>query len=132
MYTQIWNKYLPIIKILMKRSVNEDQVLSLNVTDFERAGAARKSGYKFLIIFSNGRVDNILSASPLAKDLAAMLLQESATRELIMQNDYQINMTAKFQLGIKHMGKIASEEEAVAVEAGNEDEENDQQNENDN
>jgi hypothetical protein len=101
MYTQIWNKYLPIIRILLKRSLTADQVLNLNTTDFERAGAARKSGYKFAIHFVNSRVDNIISASPLAKDLAAVLLDDSVVRELFSRNDYDITMNAKFHLAIK-------------------------------
>ena len=101
MYTQIWNKYLPIIRILLKRSHTSDQVLNLNVTDFERAGAARKSGYKFAIHFVNGRVDNIISASPLAKDLAAVLLEDGMVRDLFSRNDYDITMNAKFHLAIK-------------------------------
>ena len=38
MYNHIWKKYLPIIKILLKKSVAEEQVLALNRVDFERAG----------------------------------------------------------------------------------------------
>ena len=44
MYTQIWSKYLPIIKILLKRSANGNQTLELNRIDFERAGTGRKAG----------------------------------------------------------------------------------------
>ncbi|HEY1112789.1 MAG TPA: hypothetical protein VGE66_04490 [Chitinophagaceae bacterium] len=101
MNTQIWAKYLPIIKILMKRSAGGDQVLNLNLTDFERAGMARKSGYKFTIQFSNGRVDNVISAIPLAKDLATALLEDAAVKELLLQNDYHISLNPKYQLGIK-------------------------------
>jgi hypothetical protein len=101
MNTQIWGKYLPIIKILMKRSASGDQLLDLNVTDFERAGIARKSGYKFTIQFSNGRVDNVISAIPLAKDLAAALQEDRAVKELLLQNDYNISLNPKYQLGIK-------------------------------
>lgn len=101
MNTQIWAKYLPIIKILMKRSAGGDQVLNLNLTDFERAGMARKSGYKFTIQFSNGRVDNVISAIPLAKDLATALQEDGAVKELLLQNDYHISLNPKYQLGIK-------------------------------
>ena len=103
MYTQIWNKYLPIIKILLKKSVNGDQTLAMNVTDFERAGMGRKTGYKFNIQFSNGKVDNIISSSPLAKDLAAILLQDEMVKDLFARNNYYLNMNAKYQLGIKHI-----------------------------
>lgn len=105
MYTQIWSKYLPIIRILLKKSAANDQVLNLNITDFERAGLARKAGYKFNILFSNGRVDNIISTSELAKDLASELLQDAVVKELFARNDYQISMNAKFQLSIKFIAK---------------------------
>jgi hypothetical protein len=108
MHTQIWNKYLPIIKILLKRSASGDQLLDLNLTDFERAGIARKSGYKFTIQFSNGRVDNVISSVPLAKDLATALLEDAAVKELLQQNDYQVSMNPKYQIGIKFVCSRAS------------------------
>lgn len=123
MYTQIWNKYLPIIRILLKRSTGSEQTLNLNATDFERAGATRKSGYKFHINFVNGRVDNIISASPIARDLADVLLQDALVRELFSRADYYVTMDAKFNLGIRFAARpeVAGEEpapeEAVAEEA---------------
>lgn len=109
MYTQTWSKYIPVVKILMKRSANGDQVFDLNVSDFKQAGATRKIGYKFTIDFANGKVENIL-ASDLARDFAAALLDDQGTKELIMQNNYQISMNAKFQLTIKFVPKASSNE----------------------
>lgn len=114
MYTQIWNKYLPIIRILLKRSTGSDQTLNLNATDFERAGATRKSGYKFHINFVNGRVDNILSASPMARDLADVLLQDAMVKELFAANDYYVTMDAKFNLGIRFVARPQADTETVA------------------
>lgn len=105
MYTQIWNKYLPIIRILMKKSIAGDQSLILNLTDFEKAGVARKSGHKFSIQFTNGRVDNVISSSQLAKDLAATLLQDEVVKDLFSRNDYVINMNMKYHLGIKFVAR---------------------------
>ncbi len=102
MYTHIWNKYLPIIKILLKRSATADQTLSLNRIDFERAGSGRKAGYKFNIDFSNGKVSNVISGSPLASDLAAVLLQDEMARNLFRENEYQVSLNTKFQLSIKN------------------------------
>ena len=123
MYTQIWNKYLPIIRILLKRAAGSEQSLNLNATDFERAGATRKSGYKFHINFVNGRVDNIISASPMARDLADVLLQDALVKELFGKADYFFTMDAKFNLGIRFAarpevaGEEGAEEVAVAEEA---------------
>lgn len=102
MYTQVWTKYLPIIRILLKRATNNDQTLDMNRIDFERAGSGRKAGYKFNIEFSRGRVDNVISASPLARDLATVLLQDEVVKDLFNKNDYHVSLNTKFQLHIKY------------------------------
>lgn len=103
MYTNVWNKYLPIIKILLKRAKNGDQVLDLNFSDFERAGIGRKAGYKFNIDFSKGKVHNVIINLPLASNLSSLLLQDPMVKDLFMNNDYSVSMNTKFQLGIKQI-----------------------------
>ena len=102
MYVHVWNKYLPIIKILMKKSAAGNQTLDLNRIDFERAGSGRKAGYKFNIEFVNGRVSNIISGSPLASDLAAVLLNDPASRAILTTADITISLNTKFQLSFKN------------------------------
>jgi len=103
MYTHIWLKYLPIIKILMKRSASGDQNLDLNRIDFERAGTGRKAGYKFTIELTNGRVANVISNSPLAPDLATVILQDDVIKSLLVNNNYQVSLNTRFQLSIKNV-----------------------------
>lgn len=103
MYTQVWTKYLPIIRILMKRSATGEQSLDMNRIDFERAGSGRKAGYKFTIEFRKGRVGNLISSSPLASNLATVLLQDAVLRDLFQKNDYDVSLNTKFQLHIKNL-----------------------------
>jgi len=102
MYTHIWLKYLPIIRILMKKSLAGDQNLILNRPDFEKAGVARKAGYKFNIEFTNGKVANVISTSQLALDLATVMLEDATIKNLFLANNYQIALNTKFQLSIKN------------------------------
>jgi hypothetical protein len=113
MYTHIWNKYLPIIRILLKRSAAVDQTLQLNRVDFERAGSGRKAGYSFHIDFSKGRVTNVISSSSLARDLAAAMQQDDGIKPLLLDNEYQIGLSTKFQLSIKNCNLQASPQEAA-------------------
>jgi hypothetical protein len=122
MYTNVWNKYLPVIRILIKKSINADQLLDLNISDFERAGLGRKSGYKFNVVFNKGKVDNVIIASPLASNLATLLLNDPVIKELFLQNLYAISMNTKFQLGIKctpgmPLDSVKEEAEAMADQA---------------
>ena len=118
MYTQVWTKYLPIIRILLKRSATGEQTLDMNRIDFERAGSGRKAGYKFTIEFRKGRVSNLISSSPLATNLAAVLLQDAVVKDLIQKIDYDVSLNTRFQLHIKNLSADANTlQEAETVEA---------------
>jgi hypothetical protein len=112
MYVHVWNKYLPIIKIMMKKSSSGPQVLDLNRIDFERAGSGRKAGYKFTIEFVQARVSNIISGSPLASDLAAVLLNDPASRAILVNSDINISLNTKFQLSFLNKRQEAEKEKA--------------------
>ncbi len=111
MYNHIWKKYLPFINIHLKKSAAEDQVLILNRVDFERAGTGRKAGYKFMIELTNGRVSNVISGSPLAMNLASVLLEDEKTKEIIKNNIYEISLSTKFHLTTKN--KTAQQAESA-------------------
>jgi hypothetical protein len=101
MYNHIWKKYLPIIIILMKKSISEDQVLDLNRIDFERAGTGRKAGYKFKIEFTDGKVGNVISGSPLAMHLAQVIMEDDKAKEILTEHNFEISLNTRFQLTIK-------------------------------
>ena len=115
--TNVWLKYLPILRIILKRALTEEQHFSLNVPDFERAGFKRKSGYKFFIRLKDGRLDNVLVDAPLASSLASTLLEDAAIRELAQTHELHISMNAKFQLTIRHepQAETVAEQSAEAV-----------------
>ena len=112
MYNHIWKKYLPIIKILMKKSSTGDQLLDLNRVDFERAGTGRKAGYKFTIEFTDGKVGNVISGSTLAMHLASVILEDDAAKQILNDNNYEISLNTKFQLTIKNV--TVAEESGVS------------------
>lgn len=85
----------------MKKAITEDQNLSLNRIDFERAGSGRKAGYKFKIEFTDGKVGNVISGSQLASDLAQVFLEDTAACQIITDNSFEVSLNTKFQLAIK-------------------------------
>ena len=104
MYSHIWKKYLPVVRILMKKSVTEDeQVLELNRIDFERAGTGRKAGYKFQIHFTGGKVGNVISGSALAMHLAQVIVEDDAAQQILNEYNFEVSLNTKFQLTIKNV-----------------------------
>jgi hypothetical protein len=118
MFTQTWKKYLPVIIILLKRSVTGEQSLNMNHTDFERAAGGRKIKYSFSSLkMNNGRIDNTSKHSVLAMELMQLLQENEQTRPLIRKQDLEFSMNNGFQLLIKN-NTIAAEPvmEAIAEE----------------
>lgn len=100
MRSQIWEKYIPVIKILLKKAVSAPQMLELNHIDFEGAGI-RKTGFKFKIEFRNGKVENIISSAPLATALATEMMNNEQIGEILREGDYTISLNPKYELTIK-------------------------------
>lgn len=117
MFISAWSKYAPVIRILLKRSVNGDQVLDLERAEFERAGIGKKTTYKFNIEFSNGRLQNFAGSSNLAKDLATVLLQDEVIKKLTTENDYTVSLNTRFQIVIKYKGRVNGVEPVEQLES---------------
>jgi hypothetical protein len=122
MFTQTWNKYLPIIKILMKRSATGPQTLDMNLTDFQRAAGGRKVKFTFTVTLHKGRIQNITSPPPLARELSIILQEDDMTRQLVRQQDYEFSLNSGFQLTIKNNAppaEITTETETDISEENN-------------
>jgi hypothetical protein len=115
MFTTIWAKYLPVLRIVLKKSLVSEQMFSLNVPDFERAGLKRKTGYKFLIKLNEGRLKHVIVDSPIASSLSSTLLGDENLKQLLSENEFHISLDSKFQLTIKNIPKHEMKAEQAEI-----------------
>lgn len=111
MFNQTWKKYLPVITILLKRSVNGEQHLTLNHTDFERASGGRKMKWSFPVLqLSNGRIQNSSGKhAAIATELVTELQADDQLTALLRKHDYEFSMSNDFKLLIKNMSVVPEE-----------------------
>ncbi|RYF80833.1 MAG: hypothetical protein EON98_13045 [Chitinophagaceae bacterium] len=114
MNTTIWLKYLPVLRLVLKRSLTAEQQFSLNTLDFEKIGNKSKPVAKFLLKLKEGKLTNILTDSPLASALATTILNDNAMMELLRTNEFHISMNGKYQLTIKHILHHPKQLQAIA------------------
>lgn len=105
LYVNLWKKYLPVIRILLKKSATEEQQLGLNRSEFEATGSRDKAGYFFNLELSNLKGANDISGSAVARDLKDVLIQSSNIKEILRGGHYKLNLDSSFTL---HIRKIAS------------------------
>jgi hypothetical protein len=114
MYTQVWTKFLPVIRIMLKRAVASPQVLKLNRTDFDKAGGGKKVGFRFTVELKGAKVQNKV-VSPIAKDLITAIQQDPATTEILAGKLYELDLNPKCELSIRYTSvnvDTATEQEA--------------------
>jgi hypothetical protein len=100
-YLQTWKKYIPVIRLYLKKSVAEDQQFKLNITDFESAGDRGKSGYTFNLQMENGKVTNNISGSAVARDLYELLKADEIIKAFLQEKSVKISVGKSFMLTIK-------------------------------
>jgi hypothetical protein len=114
MFNQTWKKYLPVLLILLKRSVNGPQVLNMNHTDFERAAGGRKIKFSFTSLqLSNGRIITTPNMTVLARELAVQMQEDAQILALLKNQLFEFSMTNDFKLTIKNTTVV----EEVTTEA---------------
>jgi len=103
MFIQTWKKYLPVIVFLMKRAIKREQVLDMNLIDFERATGGKKVKLNFpAITLSNGRVDYDGKYPDLVANLL-LVLKESESAGILMQyQQFNFSMNLNCQLMISN------------------------------
>ena len=103
-FAEVWTKYLPAIRILLKKALATEQLLGMNRSDFDRAAGIKKSGYRFHVPFLNGKPDGLFSNNSIAQGLISALVADRAAQALITENDYLFSFNTKYQLQIKYNG----------------------------
>ena len=113
MYTYTWKKYLPVIRLLLKKSAAGDQSLSLNRTDFEKTTKLRKPSCTFSVEIVKGKI-RPLNPPVAARDLLEILLQDSVAEDLLRKHHFGLTFSSDFQLSIRN---LTPETDAIAEPA---------------
>jgi hypothetical protein len=116
MYTIVWKKYLPVIKLLMKKASAGDQQLSLNKSDFEKDKMSRKTNVRFTFKMVNAIAQNASAVPPLGRELTSVLQEDSTVISLLQQKEFTFSMNSRYELVI-HMEPKAKPEHDDADEA---------------
>lgn len=102
MYTYTWKKYLPLIRILLKRSSDKATPVQLNRMDFDKNRNKHPASLAFSFDFRNGR-PNQISMSQIAKELVAIVAEDEVGHQLIRKNNYRIGFTNSCELSIENI-----------------------------
>jgi hypothetical protein len=117
MYLHTWNKYLPVIRLLLKKAASGEQQMSLNRIDFDNGNRNKKLSCHFSIELERGRLSPA-NKSVAARDLLEALMQDEASKSILRQGHYSITLTSAFLLTIKNITPAEEEQKLEEDNAG--------------
>jgi hypothetical protein len=100
-YITLWKKYLPVIRIQMKKSLRNEQELQLNKIEFEAKGDRDLSGYTFNLEIEKGKVTNDIRGTAVARDLFQVLVEDVGLKEFLEDKRLKISLRRNFILKIR-------------------------------
>lgn len=89
----LWTKYLPAIRILLKKAMNEEQQFTLSKIELQAVDNRKNANLSFNLEISNGKVENGLGVSPIGKDLFSVLNGDMLVRSFMLDKKIMIQMT---------------------------------------
>ncbi len=111
----VWDKYLPAIRILLKKAATTEQVLGMNRTDFERAAGIKKSGYRFTVKFEKDKPGALYSGNDIVQALISVLLDDEVVHAQLLESNYTFSFSSKYQLHIKNNSLPAKQKLAATT-----------------
>jgi hypothetical protein len=100
-YLYLWMKYGAVIRLLLKKTDNENQKLQLYKHEFENVSSRSKTDYVFDLEMSNGRVVNLLKTTAVARDLAQILNSNNDTKNWLKERKVKLSMGKSFELQLE-------------------------------
>jgi hypothetical protein len=89
----LWTKYLPAIRILLKKAVNEAQKISFNKIELQSIDNRKNANFSFNMEIHNGKIENSMAVPPMGKDLFAVLNSDMLTKNFMVDKKIMIQMT---------------------------------------
>jgi hypothetical protein len=102
-YVQLWRKYLPVIRLLLKKTATADQKLQLYKHEFESTGAKNKLGYIFSLDIVNGKAANQTGKTAVAFDLLSVMNDNEAVSSFLKEQSFKISIGKACEL---HLQKL--------------------------
>ena len=115
MYTKVWEKFLPVIRIFLKRAATAPQTVKLDKIDFDKAGGGKKAGYSYSVEFKKGKVTNRLT-SAIALDMIKVLQTDEKALDTLRSGEFEIELNSKCELRITNVTEPAAEEDTEMVD----------------
>ena len=100
-FLALWTKYLPAIRIMLKKAINEEQQITLSKMELQSVDSRKNVNFSFDLTINNGKVENSINVAQIGKDLFTVLNGDPAVRNFMLEKKVSIQMSRASLLTFK-------------------------------
>ena len=100
-FLALWTKYLPAIRIMLKKAINEEQQITLSKMELQSVDNRKNVNFSFDLTINSGKVENSISVAQIGKDLFSVLNGDPAVRNFMLEKKVSIQMSRASLLTFK-------------------------------
>jgi hypothetical protein len=100
-YWALWTKYLPAIRILLKKAVTEEQQMAVGKLELQSIDTRKNVNFSFNMEINHGKIENSMSVHALGKDLFSVLSGDVVARTFMRDKNIVFEMTRATMLKIR-------------------------------
>jgi len=100
-FLALWTKYLPAIRIMLKKALNEEQQITLSKMELQSVDNRKNVNFSFDLEISNGKIENSMGVPPMGKDLFSVLNGDPLVRNFMADKKISIQMSRASLLTFK-------------------------------
>jgi len=89
----LWTKYLPAIRILLKKAVTVEQQMTFSKIELMSVDNRKNANFSFNLEISNGKVENSIGVPAMGKDLFNVLNGDLIVRNFMLDKKIMIQMS---------------------------------------
>ena len=100
-FLALWTKYLPAIRILLKKAVNEEQQITMSKMELQSIDNRKNVNFSFNLEILQGKIENSMAVAPMGKDLFSVLHSDQLVRHFMLDKKIQIQMSRASLMTLK-------------------------------
>jgi hypothetical protein len=100
-YLHLWMKYSHVMRVLLKKTDEENQKLRLFKHEFDSIGAKTNSGFVFSLELKNGKAIKTTNTTAIARDLVQLIDNDNALRNVLKDRSIKVSLDKTYELQLE-------------------------------
>jgi hypothetical protein len=100
-YLHLWMKYSHVMRVLLKKTDEENQTIKLFKHEIESLGVKSNTSHIFSLELINGKATKATNTTAIAHDLVQLIDNDNALRSVLKERSVKVSLGKTYELQLE-------------------------------